>query len=79
MKTIDYNQSVYELTIHYPEIIAILHELGFDQITKPGMLQTAGRVMTIPKGCRMKGIPFDRVKETMKAHGFMEREGKDNE
>ena len=45
------------------EIISIMVEIGFENITKPGVLQTVGRVMTLPKGCRMKGISLDTVKK----------------
>ncbi|HWO96109.1 MAG TPA: DUF1858 domain-containing protein [Bacillus sp. (in: firmicutes)] len=69
-KMIDFSQTVYDLTTEYPEIIPLLKELGFENITKPGMLQTAGRVMTIPNGCRMKNISFDAVKEAFKNNGF---------
>ena len=32
----------------------ILAEIGFVDILKPGMLNTAGRFMTIPKGAAMR-------------------------
>ncbi|MEH6888506.1 DUF1858 domain-containing protein [Bacillus sp. JJ864] len=69
-KIIDFSQTVCDLANKHPEIIPILKELGFEQITKPGMLNTAGRVMTIPNGCRMKGISFDVVKKTFENNGF---------
>ncbi|WP_416825143.1 DUF1858 domain-containing protein [Ectobacillus polymachus] len=69
-KSINFHLTVYELTTQFPEMIPILKDLGFENIIKPGMLQTAGRVMTIPNGCRMKGISFDIVKETLKNNGF---------
>ncbi|WP_243525139.1 DUF1858 domain-containing protein [Bacillus pseudomycoides] len=69
-KLIDFHQTVYDLTIQYPEIIPLLKDLGFKNITKPNMLQTVGRVMTIPKGCRMKGISLDVVKEAFQNSGF---------
>ncbi len=69
-KTLDLNQTVYELINQYPEIIPIMIDLGFEHITKPSMLQTAGRVMTLPKGCRMKGISLDTVKEAFQHNGF---------
>ena len=69
-KIIDINQTIYELYNQYPEFITIMSELGFDNITKPGMLQTAGRVMTLPKGCRMKGIPLQTVITALQQHGF---------
>ena len=69
-KILDLNQTVYELCNQYPEIISIMVEIGFENITKPGVLQTAGRVMTLPKGCRMKGISLDTVKEAFQHNGF---------
>ncbi|MDZ5608351.1 DUF1858 domain-containing protein [Bacillus pseudomycoides] len=69
-KLIDFHQTVYDLTTQYPEIIPLLKDLGFENITKPNMLQTAGRIMTIPNGCRMKGISLHTVKETFKDNGF---------
>lgn len=69
-KNISFKQTVYEIVTEYPEMIDILKELGFEQITKPGMINIAGRVMTIPNGCKMKGISLDKVKETLIKHGF---------
>ncbi|MGG2016414.1 DUF1858 domain-containing protein [Bacillus sp. S10(2024)] len=69
-KMIDFSQTVCDLANKSPEIIPILKELGFEDITKPGMLHTVGRVMTIPNGCRMKGISFDIVKKTFENNGF---------
>ncbi|MBD3107464.1 DUF1858 domain-containing protein [Bacillus sp. AGMB 02131] len=69
-KVIDIQATIYELYSKHPEVLPIMVELGFDQIAKPGMLQTAGRVMTLPKGCRMRGIPIETVKEAFRNHGF---------
>ena len=49
-KTIDLSKSVHDLCVLFPEIKGIMEELGFKDITKPGMLNTAGRFMTLPKG-----------------------------
>jgi hypothetical protein len=73
-KILDLNQTIYELTTQYPEILTIMIEVGFENITKLGMLQTAGRVMTLPKGCRMKGIPLNTVKEAFENNGFTIKE-----
>lgn len=69
-KILDLNIPIYELTAAYPELINILKELGFDKITDPIMMQTAGRIMTIPKGCRMRGVSIDTVKEVCEQKGF---------
>ncbi len=44
-KILDMSKTVYELCTADPEILPILAELGFTDITKPGMLVTAGRFM----------------------------------
>lgn len=46
-KKIYLSKTVYELCKEYPEIADILSGLGFHDILKPGMIQTAGRFMTI--------------------------------
>ena len=70
-KTIDLSKSVYELSNQHPEIIDILKELGFQDITKPGMLSTVGRCMTIPKGAAAKKIDLASIKNAMLGHGFV--------
>ncbi|KFN02691.1 DUF1858 domain-containing protein [Bacillus clarus] len=74
IKMIDFSQTVGDLVTQYPEIIPILKKLGFEHITKPGMLRTASRVMTIPNGCRMKGISFDLVTKAFETNGFKIKE-----
>lgn len=69
-KKIDLNDSVYELCTSHPELKAVMKEAGFKSITKPGMLETAGRIMTIPKGARMMQIEWPHVLDILKAHGF---------
>ena len=69
-KKIDLSNTVFELCTEYPEIKDILSDLGFHDILKAGMLQTAGRFMTIPKGAVMKKINLDRIIETLKEHNF---------
>lgn len=69
-KKIDLGKSVYELCNEYPELPGILSELGFRDITKPGMLATMGRFMTIPKGATAKKIDLDMIKFTLSEHGF---------
>jgi hypothetical protein len=69
-KIIDISKSVHELCTTYPEVKEIMAELGFEDIIKPGMLNTVGRFMTIPKGSAMKGISLDKVKEVFEGKGF---------
>ena len=74
LKQIDLAQSVYTLSTQYPELIAILEEIGFRDITKPGMMATAGRFMTIPKGAALKKLDLDTIKQQLYEHGFSVKE-----
>lgn len=69
-QSININLTVYELCKTYPEIVIILKSLGFHDIVKPGMLETAGRFMTIPKGASLKKIDLEMIKNTLLDHGF---------
>ena len=70
-KELDMKKTVYELCRDNAEVIEIMKELGFDAITSPGILNTAGRFMTIPKGAAMKGIPMDKIRETFTGRGYV--------
>lgn len=69
-KIININKSIYDITNENPEIIDILVELGFSDITKPGMLQTAGRFMTLPKGAALKKISLESIKDILEVKGY---------
>lgn len=69
-KIIDINKTVYELCKEYPEIPEILSELGFKDITKPGMISTAGRFMTLPKGAAAKGLDLENIKNKLILRGY---------
>lgn len=73
-KTIDLNKTVYELCRDDPGIIEVMKGLGFKDITSPGMLSTAGRFMTIPKGAAMKGMDLDAVKKAFRDNGYTVKE-----
>lgn len=69
-KTLDLSKSVFDLTLQYPELIEVLAQIGFADIAKPGMITTAGRIMTIPKGARLKRFDLDEVISSLENHGF---------
>lgn len=69
-KSIDLRKSVFDICQEYPEIPDLLFELGFHDIVKSGMLHTAGRFMTIPKGAAMKKIDLMQVKMMLEERGF---------
>lgn len=71
---IDLNETVYVLCTKHPDLISIFSEMGFSDITKPGMLQSAGRFMTPAKGAALKHIPLEQIKQSLLAHGYTTNE-----
>ena len=69
-KKIDLQKSVFEICTQYPEVIDILYQLGFTEITKPTAMQTAGRVMTLLNGAKIKGIDLKLIVEALQKAGF---------
>ena len=69
-KKLDLTKSVYELTQEYPELIDIMAGLGFTEITRKTMLNSVGKIMTIPKGAKMKNISMMDVVTTLMGKGF---------
>ncbi len=48
-KKIDLRKTLFEICTQYPEVTDILYQLGFTEITKQSLLNSAGRVVTVPK------------------------------
>ncbi len=69
-KIIDLNRSVYDICNEYKDLPDILHDLGFVDITKPGMLHTAGRFMTLKKGAALKKISIETIKGRLSLYGY---------
>ncbi|KJK28978.1 DUF1858 domain-containing protein [Paenibacillus polymyxa] len=69
-KILHWDESIFNLVNRYPEVKDIMEELGFHDIAKPGMLQTAGRFMTLSKGIALKKISMETVQQTFMQHGF---------
>jgi hypothetical protein len=55
--------TIYKLAKEYDETLLIMKNLGFEDIIKLGMLPTAGRIMTIKKGCEFRKIDYEEAKE----------------
>ena len=70
-KVIQLSKSVYELCQMYPELPQILHDLGFTDITRPGMLVSVGRFMTLVKGATAKKIDIDVLKQQLEEQGYV--------
>lgn len=77
MKLISVKTSIHDLVKEYPEIVEILFQIGFKEITKPMMLNTAGRIMNLEKGSRMRGIEMSVIKDALEAGGFTIKEESD--
>lgn len=69
-RKLDLNKTVFELTQEYPELIDIMADLGFTEITKKPVLHSVGKIMTIPKGAKMKNISMMDVVTTLMEKGF---------
>ena len=69
-KKLDLNKTVFELTQEYPELVDIMAELGFTEIKKKPMLYSVGKIMTIPKGAKMKNISMIDVVTALISNGF---------
>lgn len=68
--TIDLSKSLFDICNEHPDIIEIMKDLGFKNITTPGILNTAGRFMTIPKGAAMKKINMDIIEDEFNKRGY---------
>lgn len=69
-KVLDMKKNVHDLATEYPEVIDIMIELGFKDISNPVALNTMGRVMTIPKGSQIKGIDLEAIVNLFEEKGF---------
>lgn len=69
-KKLDLNKTVYELVQEYPELVEIMFGLGFTEITKKPILNSVGKLMTIPKGAKMKNISMLDIISEFTAKGF---------
>ena len=69
-KKLDLSKSVYDLVTEYPEVTDIMKELGFSEITNKVMLNSVGKIMTIPKGAKMKGVSMIDIVGAFMNAGF---------
>lgn len=69
-KHINLDLSIFELVKEYPELVDVMESLGFSDISKPVMLHSVGKIMTIPKGVKMKNIAIDEIVMKLEENGF---------
>lgn len=48
-----------------------MKKLGFEDIVKPGMLQTVGRIMTLKKGCEFRNFDYEVAKAAFNEVGII--------
>ena len=70
MKTVDFNDSLANILKQYPELLDILYDFGFTQIKAPGMLQTAGKFMTLKMGCELRKIDVSALEDHLFSLGY---------
>lgn len=69
-KTLDLRKSVHDLAKQYPDFTQVMVGLGFTDIVKPAALNSVGRIMTVPKGCGIKGIDLAQAVRAFEDAGF---------
>ena len=69
-ETLDLTRSVHDLAQEHPGFVQVMAGLGFTDITKPAALNTVGRVMTVPRGCSIKGVSLEDAVAAFEAVGF---------
>ncbi|MST72783.1 DUF438 domain-containing protein [Olsenella porci] len=67
---LDLSRSVHDLASQNPGFTQVMASIGFTDITKPAALETVGRVMTVPRGCAIKGISLDDAVRAFEDAGF---------
>ncbi|MCR3906734.1 MAG: DUF1858 domain-containing protein [Tenericutes bacterium] len=67
---ININETILELVQKDEKLKHILHDLGFKEITKPGMLQTVGRFMTLKAGSNLRKIDLVIIKKSLEEKGY---------
>ena len=73
-KVISFNETIYELSKRHPDIVEVLHALGFHEIVKPGMINSVGRFVTLKQGASLRKIDLNKLVATLKQKGFIFKE-----
>lgn len=69
-KTIDFSVPIKKLAAEYPDFVQIMYDCGFTRIKIPGLLQTVGRVMTIPLGAQAMKLDLNKIKQAFEDKGY---------
>ncbi|MDD2393013.1 MAG: DUF1858 domain-containing protein [Eubacteriales bacterium] len=69
-KKVSLDDTIYEIAEKYADFPEVMAEIGFQDIMKPMMLQTAGRYMTLRKGAKLKKIDMNRIRTVLTDNGY---------
>ncbi len=69
-KIIDFSMPIKKMADKYPDFVQIMYDCGFTRIKIPGLLNTVGRVMTIPLGAQAMKIDLAKVKQAFEDKGY---------
>jgi hypothetical protein len=64
------NQTVFDATQKYPELIGIIASWGFPQIKNNLLRRTMGSRYTINQAIRELGLNRSQICESLRSHGF---------
>jgi hypothetical protein len=67
---IDIQKTVYEIVKAFPEYKAVLIKAGFSKLADEGMLNTMGKIMTLEKGCKLRGIDVNELELVSNIYQF---------
>ncbi len=59
------NTTIREIVMEYPTTLDYLVSVGFTPLKDPKALNTLGRIMSIGKGCALKGIDYDAIENNL--------------
>ncbi len=69
-KVVNSNASIYEIIKTYPELIELFSKIGFNELTNQNIINTLGRVLTIPTYAKEKNINIDMITKTFADHNY---------
>ncbi len=69
-KTIDLTKSVRDLMREYPELTAVLAELGLSDMIKDLAPNSPGESVSLPEAAKMYGIPMAKIAAELMSRGF---------
>ncbi len=69
-KTISIDTPIFNLVEEHPDLIYIMVEIGYAEITTPKMLNTVGRYMTLKKGAKLKKLEWPRIIKKFEDNGY---------